>query len=149
MKVIMLKDVKGVGKVNQILEVKDGYAANYLIPNRLAVKYTDRSIEVLSEQKKNEELKIKELTAKAQEKAKLLENITLEFEAKCGSDGRMIGTISYKQIEKELLDKHHIEIDKRKFVDNFKVNAFGITNLKIELYKNVFGTVKVHVSEEK
>ena len=61
----------------------------------------------------------------------------------------MIGTISYKQIEKELLDRHHIEIDKRKFVDNFKVNAFGITNLKIELYKNVFGTVKVHVREEK
>ena len=76
MKIILLKDVKGVGKVNQILDVKDGYAANYLIPNRLAVKYTDRSIEVLSEQKKNEELKIKELTAKAQEKAKLLENIT-------------------------------------------------------------------------
>ena len=58
MKVIMLKDVKGVGKVNQILEVKDGYAANYLIPNRLAVRYTDRSIEVLEDQKKNEQLKM-------------------------------------------------------------------------------------------
>ena len=149
MKVIMLKDVKGVGKINQVLEVKDGYAANYLIPNRLAVKYTERSVEVLAEQKKNEQLKIEELTKKAQEKAKLLEKITLEFKAKSGSDGRMIGTISYKQIEKELNDKHHIEIDKRKFVDNFKVNAFGVTNLKIELYKNVYGTVKVHVSEEK
>ena len=149
MKVIMLKDVKGVGKVNQIIEVKDGYASNYLLPNRLAVKYTERSIEVLEDQKKNEQLKIAELTKKAQEKAKLLESITVEFKAKSGSDGRMIGTISNKQIEKELLDKYHIEIDKRKFVDNFKVNAFGITNLKIELYKNVYGTVKVHVSEEK
>jgi large subunit ribosomal protein L9 len=149
MKVIMLKDVKGVGKVNQIIEVKDGYASNYLLPNRLAVKYTERSIEVLEDQKKNEQLKIAELTKKAQEKAKLLETITVEFKAKSGSDGRMIGTISNKQIEKELLDKYHIEIDKRKFVDNFKVNAFGITNLKIELYKNVYGTVKVHVSEEK
>lgn len=148
MKVIMLKDVKGVGKVNQILEVKDGYAANYLIPNRLAVKYTERSIEVLAEQKRSEEEKIKELTKKAQEKAKILEGITVEFKAKCGSDGRMIGTISYKQIEQELLKKHQVEIDKRKFVDNFKVNAFGVTNLKIELYKNVYGIVKVHVSEE-
>lgn len=148
MKVIMLKDVKGVGKVNQILEVKDGYAANYLIPNRLAVKYTERSIEVLAEQKRSEEEKIKQLTKKAQEKAKILEGITVEFKAKCGSDGRMIGTISYKQIEQELLKKHQVEIDKRKFVDNFKVNAFGVTNLKIELYKNVYGIVKVHVSEE-
>lgn len=148
MKVIMLKDVKGVGKVNQILEVKDGYAANYLIPNRLAVKYTERSIEVLAEQKRSEEEKIKELTKKAQEKAKILEGITVEFKTKCGSDGRMIGTISYKQIEQELLKKHQVEIDKRKFVDNFKVNAFGVTNLKIELYKNVYGIVKVHVSEE-
>ena len=148
MKVIMLKDVKGVGKVNQILEVKDGYAANYLIPNRLAVKYTERSIEVLAEQKRSEEEKIKELTKKAQEKAKILEGITVEFKAKCGSDGRMIGTISYKQIEQELLKKHQVEIDKRKFVDNFKVNAFGVTNLKIEIYKNVYGIVKVHVSEE-
>lgn len=148
MKVIMLKDVKGVGKVNQILEVKDGYAANYLIPNRLAVKYTERSIEVLAEQKRSEEEKIKELTKKAQEKAKILEGITVEFKAKCGSDGRMIGTISYKQIEQELLKKHQVEIDKRKFVDNFKVNAFGVTSLKIELYKNVYGIVKVHVSEE-
>jgi large subunit ribosomal protein L9 len=149
MKVIMLKDVKGVGKVNQIIEVKDGYASNYLLPNRLAVKYTERSIEVLEDQKKNEQLKIEALTKKAQEKAKMLENITVEFKAKAGSDGRMIGTISTKQIEKELLDKYHIEIDKRKFVDNFKVNAFGFTNLKIELYKNVFGNVRVHVSEEK
>ena len=68
MKVIMLKDVKGVGKVNQIIEVKDGYASNYLLPNRLAVKYTERSIEVLEDQKKNEQLKIAELTKKAQEK---------------------------------------------------------------------------------
>ena len=102
MKVIMLKDVKGVGKANQILEVKDGYASNYLLPNRLAVKYTERSIEVLNDQKKNEQLKIEELTRQAQEKAKQLEKITVEFKAKCGSDGRMIGTISTKQIEKEL-----------------------------------------------
>ena len=149
MKVILLKDVKGVGKVNQILDVKDGYAANYLIPNRLAVKYTERSVEVLDDQKKKEQEKVAELTRIAEEKRKKLEQITVEFKAKCGSDGRMIGTISPKQIEKELLEKHHIEIDKRKFLDNFKVNAFGVTNLRIELYKNVVGTVKVHVSEEK
>ena len=149
MKVIMLKDVKGVGKVNQVVDVKDGYGANYLIPNRLAVKYTERSVGVLAEQEKNEKLRIAELTRQAEEKKKVLEGITVEFKAKISSDGRMIGTISPKQIEKELLDKHKVEIDKRKFLDNFKVNAFGITNLRIELYKNVIGTVRVHVSEEK
>lgn len=148
MKVILLKDVKNVGKKDQVIDVKDGYGSNYLIPNKLAVKYTEKSIEVLKDQKINEELKIQELTTLAKEKKKVLEGITLEFKAKIGSDGRMIGTVSYKQVEKELLDKYKIEIDKRKFVDKFQINAFGTTILRIELYKNVIGTIKVHVSEE-
>lgn len=149
MKVIMLKDVKNVGKANQIIEVKDGYGANYLIPNKLAVKYTEGSIDYLNTQKKNEAEKVAQLTKEAQEKAAKLEQITVEFTAKPGSDGRMIGTISTKEIAKKLHDVYHIEIDKRKFVDNFKVNAFGYTKLKIELYKNVYGVVNVHVSEGK
>lgn len=149
MKVILLKDVKGIGKKDAIVVVKDGYAANYLIPNGLAVSYSNKSQEILDQQKADAAEQVRLATLKAQEVAKQLENIVLEFEAACGADSRMFGSISTKQIEQELKVKHNIEIDKRKFVDKIAVDRLGNTKLRIELYKGVFGVVTVHVSEKK
>lgn len=149
MKVILLKDVKGIGKKDAIVVVKDGYAANYLIPNGLAVSYSNKSQEILDQQKADAAEQVRLATLKAQEVAKQLENIVLEFEAACGADSRMFGSISTKQIEQELKAKHNIEIDKRKFVDKIAVDRLGYTKLRIELYKGVFGVVTVHVSEKK
>jgi len=149
MKVILLKDVKGIGKKDQIVNVKDGYGANYLIPNGLAVMHSQKSVEVLNQQKADAAEEVRQLTLKAQEVAKKLENIVVEFEAACGSDSRMFGSISTKQIEQELKSKYSIEIDKRKFVDKIPVDRLGYTKLRIELYKGVIGTVTVHVSEKK
>lgn len=149
MKVILLKDVKGIGKKDQIVNVKDGYGANYLIPNGLAVMHSQKSVEVLNQQQADAAEEVRRLTLKAQEVAKKLENIVVEFEAACGSDSRMFGSISTKQIEQELKSKYSIEIDKRKFVDKIPVDRLGYTKLRIELYKGVIGTVTVHVSEKK
>ncbi len=149
MKVILLKDVKGIGKKDQIVNVKDGYGANYLIPNGLAVMHSQKSVEVLNQQQADAAEEVRQLTLKAQEVAKKLENIVVEFEAACGSDSRMFGSISTKQIEQELKSKYSIEIDKRKFVDKIPVDRLGYTKLRIELYKGVIGTVIVHVSEKK
>lgn len=148
MKVILLQDIKKLGKKDQVVEVKDGYGANYLIPNKLAVRYTTRSKEILSNQQEDRRLKQEELKALALEKKAKLETITLEFKAKAAKDGRMVGTISYKQVEQELLNRYHIEIDKRKIVDKVSINAFGRTILKVELYKDVIANIAVHVSEE-
>ena len=148
MKVILLKDVKGIGKKNEIVNVKDGYGANYLIPNRLAVMYSEKSQDILNQQKKEEADNIERMKTEAQEVSKKLESIVLEFTANGSGDGRMFGTISTKQIEQELKDKHKILIDKRKFVDKQVVDHFGYTKLKIELYKGIFGTVTVHVNEK-
>ena len=148
MKVILLKDVKGIGKKNEIVNVKDGYGANYLIPNRLAVMYSEKSQDILNQQKKAEADNIERMKAEAHEVSKKLESIVLEFTANGSGDGRMFGTISTKQIEQELKDKHKILIDKRKFVDKQVVDHFGYTKLKIELYKGIFGTVTVHVNEK-
>ena len=148
MKVILLKDVKGIGKKNEIVNVKDGYGANYLIPNRLAVMYSEKSQDILNQQKKAEADNIERMKAEAHEVSKKLESIVLEFTANGSGDGRMFGTISTKQIEQELKDKHKIVIDKRKFVDKQVVDHFGYTKLKIELYKGIFGTVTVHVNEK-
>ena len=149
MKVILLKDVKGIGKKDAIVNVKDGYGANYLVPNGLAVVYSDKSVEILDKQKADRAEEVKQSTIKAQEVAKKLETITLEFQAACGADSKMFGSISTKQIEQELKAKHGIEIDKRKFIDKTAVDRLGYTRLRIELYKGVVGTVIVHVSEKK
>lgn len=149
MRVILLKDVKGIGKKDEIVTVKDGYAANYLVPNKLAVIHSEKSVEILDKQKADRAEEVRQLTLKAQQVSKQLEDIVLEFEAACGADSKMFGSISTKQIEQELKNKHGIEIDKRKFVDKTAVDRLGYTKLRIELYKGVFGTVTVHVSEKK
>lgn len=149
MKVILLKDVKNVGKKDQVVEVSQGYGVNYLIRNGLAVMYTTGSKNVLNKQiQEREELDAKK-RLEANEIAEKLKNITLEFYSTSSKDGRMFGNISPKQIVEELNAKYGIELDKRKFVDKYPVNAFGFTRLKIEIYKGVIGTINVHVSEKK
>ena len=147
MKVILLKDVKGIGKKQDIVNVKDGYGANYLIPNKLAVMYSERSQEILDVQKKKEADNIEKLKEEARQSAKKLESITLEFSARGSGDGRMFGTISTKQIQEELKTKHSIEIDKRKFVDRQTVDHFGYSKLTIELYKGITGVITILVKE--
>ncbi len=153
MKIILLTDVKGVGKKGQTIDAKDGFAMNYLIPRKLAVISTDTNQKILAKNNAEEEARQQALKKEAQELAKRLENINVEFKAKVGSDGRMFGSISPKQIEEGLQKQWGITIDKRKFVDKYPANALGYTRLKIELYKGsageVIGTVNVHISEEK
>ena len=149
MKVILLKDVKGLGKKDATIEVKDGYASNYLIPRGLAVKLTEGSKEVLNKQQADRAKKEAEDKKAAEELAKKLEGIVVEFVANTGADGKMFGAISPKQIEEKLKADFSIIIDKRKFVDHTPVDRIGYTKLRIELYKGVLGTVTVHVSEKK
>ncbi|MDD3207749.1 MAG: 50S ribosomal protein L9 [Bacilli bacterium] len=145
MKVILLQDVKNVGKKGQTVEVSDGYASNFLLPKRLAVIETSRSIEVLNKQIKDQKDALAQQKATAEEIAKKLETITLEFEAQVGADQKMFGSISTKQIEAELKNKHNIVIDKRRFVDKSPINSLGYSRLRLELFKGVEGIVNVHV----
>lgn len=147
MKVILLSDVKKVGKKGQIVEVSDGYGANYLIPNKLAVKATKTSMEIKNQQDKDYALKQEELKQEAIILKDKLEKLTLELKAKSGKDGKMFGAISTKQIVEEYKNQFGIELDKRKFVDGKNIGNLGYTKLKIELYKNVIATIIVHVSE--
>ncbi len=153
MKIILLSDVKGIGKKGDTVNVSDGYASNYLIPKKLAVISTPASQTQLAKSNAEEEKRQIALKEEAEELAKRLEHINVEFKAKVGSDGRMFGTISPKEIEEGLKTQWGIVIDKRKFIDKYPANALGYTRLKIELYKGsagtVVGTVNVHISEEK
>lgn len=149
MKVIMLENVKNIGKKGEVVEVKEGYGANYLIPRKLAVRYTQGAVDVLESQIQDEKDRVKHLTEEAILAKEKLESVILEYTCKASKDGRMCGSISFKQVEQDLLKLHNIKVDKRKIVDKVLINAFGYTNLKIELYKGVIGNIKVHVSEAK
>jgi large subunit ribosomal protein L9 len=145
MKVILLKDVKNLGKKDDEVEVSNGYAANYLYPNKLAVALTERGREIRDEALKKIQDEESKKVAEAQDIAGKLSTINLEFKAKIAADGRMIGTISTKQITEALKNQYNIVIDKRKFIDHYLVNALGYTRLKIELHKGVIAVINVHV----
>ena len=137
MKVILLKDVKGVGKKDQVVEVSSGYANNFLFPRKLAVMQTETSSAILKQNQEDEKKRQEQLKQDAIKLKATLANITLEFKAKTGKDGKMFGSISIKQVADQLKSQYHIDIDKRKFVDKIAIDTLGYVVLKNELYKIV------------
>lgn len=148
MKVILLENVKNVGKKGQVLEVSDGYARNFLIPRKLALSASEKSLEVLSEQKQQEQQLAQQKKAAAIALKAEVEKITLTFSAKTGEDGKLFGSISTKQIADEFLSKYNIVVDKRKIVGG-PVTSLGMTKCSVELHKEVIATFTVAVKQEK
>lgn len=148
MKVILLENVKKVGKKDQTVDVSDGYATNYLIPHKLAVPLTKKSLEVLDTQKQIEKDNQEKAKSEALVLKSKLEGIVIEIPIKSGKDGKLFGNVSLKRVEEELLNKYQLKIDKRKFIDKGTLDTLGYFKLKIELYKGVIGLVNVHIIEE-
>ena len=146
MKVILLSDVKKVGRKGEIVEVSDGYARNFLFARKLAVIASETGKKVLDEENARRAALDSELKAKAEEVAKQLATMELSFKVKA-KDGRVSGSVSTKQIADEL-KKAGITVDKRKFIDNEPVVCLGYSNVRIELYKDVIGTIKIRLIEE-
>ncbi len=142
MKVILKQDVKKVGKRGDIVDVSDGYGRNYLIARGLAVAESKRSLEILGEQKAQEAADEAKRVEEAKEIAAKMEKMMLTFTVKAGESGRVFGSVSTKQIT-ESLNKQGIHIDKRKILDTNPIQTLGVTNVRIELHKNVIGTIRV------
>lgn len=146
MKLIMKKDLKGVGKAGQVVEVSDGYGANFIIPRGFGVLYTPESVK----EREEELARLKAIDdanrAKANENAKKLEGIIFEFVAPVGNGGRMIGTVSIKELKKALKEKLEIDVDKDDFPEHNIVNSFGMSHVKINLYKGIYGIMNIKVN---
>ena len=148
MKVILLQDVKKLGKKGDTVKVADGYGQNFLIKNKLAVLETDTSRKIVENEKEKAHQVDLENQAKAKELAKRIEEITLEFTLKSGKDGKTFGSISTKQVVEKLRDEYDIKIDKRKFIDGHPFGGLGYTKLKVDLYKAIIATINVHLKEQ-
>lgn len=145
MKVILKTDVKKVGKKGEIVEVSDGYARNFLINKGLAVQATAKSLEILADQKAQEAQYQQILKEEALKLKEELKDMVFEFKVKSGKEGRVFGSVSTKQIHEALCAKG-IKIDKRKILDTAPITSLGTTIVKVELYKNVIGEIKCHLS---
>ena len=148
MRVILLEDVKKVGKKGAIVDVSDGYGANFLIPRKLAVLATKTSLEIKKTQDDN---KAKEEELKKQNAIALKEKIkdyVVEIKAGTGKEGKLFGAVSSKEIVEEYKKQFNVELDKRKFIDFNPIGSLGFTKIQVELYKDVIGTITVHVIEK-
>ena len=142
MRVILLQDVKKQGKKDDIINVSDGYAHNFLFKNNLAVPYTETSKNVLDKQIQKRNDDEDKLVASLNEIRNKLENKELKFKVKTGKQDQVFGTISTKQISDEL-KKQGFDIDKKKIKTTTNIDTLGVHNVEIELHKKVKFEIKV------
>lgn len=146
LKVIFIKDLKKQGRVNEVKEVSDGYAVNFLIKNGYAVKYTKTSSNILSQDIKNKEKMEEEAFKKANELKVLIEKIILEFKVSA-NNGRVFGSISSKNIVEELRKKD-INIDKKMIAIDGAISSLGTHVVIINLHKKVKAELRVVLVEK-
>lgn len=148
MKVILLEDVKSLGKKGEIVTVSDGYARNMILPKKLGVEATSKNLNDLKLQNKHAEKVAQENLAAAQALAKELENKKIELTMKSGEGGRTFGSISTKEIAEAAKKQLGMELDKKKIVLKDPIKALGTYEVQIKLHPQVVGSFTVHVSEE-
>lgn len=145
MKVILLQDIKSVGKKGQVIEASDGYARNYLLPKKLAVKADAQNMnELKTKQEANKYRKDMNLAAANEVKEKM-KNFELQFKIKAGENGKIFGSITSKDIADELNKKYFVEVDKKKVLLDDSIKNIGVYNIEIKLFEGVTGTLKVVV----
>lgn len=148
MKVILLQDVKSVGKKGDILDANDGYARNFLLPKKMAVPATPDNLNNLKLQKNNQEKVAQEQLEAAQNFAKELESKEVILSIKAGEGGRTFGSVSSKEIAQAFKDQCGMEIDKKKIQMEEAIKNFGVYEVKVKLHPKVTGTLKVKVKEK-
>ncbi len=148
MKVVLLQDVKAQGKKNDIVEVSEGYARNFLFPKKLAIPADAKAINDIKNKKSSEAHKIEVEKAAARELATKLEGITVKLNVEGGSEGRLYGAVTAKDIAEALKSQFGIEIDKRKIMLDAPIKAYGTYKIDAKLYQEVSGKVTVSVLEK-
>lgn len=148
MKVVLLQDVKDLGKKGDLVNASDGYARNFLIPRKLAVEATAGKLKEIEEKKASEKVrKEKELKA-AKELADKLSKIEIIFRTKAGENGKLFGSITSKDVAEAIKAQHNLELDKKKIVLHDAIKSLGTYQVEIKVYPEVSAKVNIKVVEE-
>lgn len=145
MKVILLEDVKTLGKKGEIVNVNDGYARNFILKKNLGLEATNKNLNDLKLQQKNAEKVAQEKLEAAQAVAKELEDKSITVKIQAGVEGKVFGSISSKEIALEAKKQLNMDIDKKKIVIPDAIKSLGTYNVNIKLHKDVVGTLAVKV----
>ncbi len=148
MKVVFLADVKGQGKKDQIKEVSDGYARNFLLPKGLAAPADSKLLNEIKNREASKQHKIEVEKAEAAALAKKLETIVVKIKAQAGSDGRLYGSVTSKDIAEMLEKQEKIVIDRRKLTLPEPIKTYGVFTLELKLYTDITAKVTVSVSDK-
>lgn len=145
MKVILLQDIKGVGKKDQIINANDGYARNYLFPKKLAVEATTGNLGNLKAKQESNQYRKDMQKEEAIKLADKIKNITLTIKVKAGENGKIFGGVTAKEIAENLKTQYDIEVDKKKINLSETIKIIGTRTVDIKLYEGVIGKLKVEV----
>ncbi|MFA5629033.1 MAG: 50S ribosomal protein L9 [Dehalococcoidales bacterium] len=145
MNVVFLKNVAGVAKAGDVKEVADGYARNYLIPNKLAVPATENVKAELAKQAKAQQKKQAQMEAEFKQTAEQIEKANLVLKAKTGANGRLFGSITAADIAKELEGSAGIIVDRRKIELPEPIRELGAFEVIVKLYKDINAKLKITV----
>ena len=148
MKVILLDNIKGVGKKDEIINASDGYARNFLFPKKLAVEANNENMSKLKAKKQSEQYKKDVNKENAEKIAKKLNDITLTIKVKAGENGKIFGGVTSKEISEELRKQYKIDIDKKKIILNENIKNLGSFDISMKLFEGVTGKLKVKVISE-
>lgn len=147
MKVILLQDVKGTGKKNELVNVSDGYARNFLFTKKLAVEATTDNMQKLKEFNASQDLKKQKEIANAKELAEKIEKITLHIKVKAGETGKIFGGVTSAQIVEELKKQNGIDVDKKKVQLEETIKVLGAYTVNLKLYEGISAKLKIYVEK--
>ena len=145
MKVVLLKDVKNVGKRDDILNVSDGYARNFLFPQKLAAEATPGTLKEIERKRAAQDAREAELRTEALAKAELLKNKVIVLQVKCGEKGRLYGSVTAAEVAEALEAQHGIKADKRKIDIGDPIRETGIREISVWLYSGITTKMKLDV----
>lgn len=146
MKVILLQDVKGSGEKDQIINVSDGFARNYLFPRKWAAEATPGALKEIERKREAEAKKEADRKAEAQAKAHLLHDKVIQIGARCGEKGRLYGSITSQEIADGLMQQHGVTVDKRKIELPEPIRHVGDVEVTVWIYPGITTTMMVHVT---
>lgn len=147
MEIILLQDVKSLGKKGEIVKVNDGYARNFILPKKLGVEKTEKALHELKLQKAAEEKHQQEILEEAQTLAKSIEAGSVMLKIKAGEGGRTFGAVSTKEIAVALKEQMHLEVDKKKLQLAEPIRNFGTYHVPVRLHPKVTAEVTVKVEQ--